>query len=183
MNDYIYISEQDIFNFVHFPEQLNAGKTEYIHSHESLFGESIRLCRAVRDELSQDHPISDEIRRKLTMRIPSYQQLPVILRPLPGPQPLHQARYTLAAASGQQEPIPANTRTFINDQKNCLIRLIPEGKAIRCFVFTPEGFSIRDFRLAVLPSDRVFHLTSPVQLLDLSPAEPVEQLSLTYTRD
>jgi len=181
MNDFLYISEQDIFNYVHFPELLAPGKAEYLQSHEYLFSETIKLCRSVRDEMNDENRISDEIRRKLSTAIPLYREQPVILQKLPGPLPVNQTRFTLAAASETKPPASAESRTFINEQKSYLIRLVPEGEATHCYVFTPEGILNQKFRLSVLPSDQTFDLSGPDQVLDLSPTEPVEQLSLTIT--
>lgn len=147
------VTEKDIFNFVFYPENVREEIKAFLLSIED-FNDAIIFYKELKAELNK--PVSDKIKSMLAEKIPAY-TLSSIIHLYPVEEIKKQKNgYVLAAASVEEKP-KIITKTFYNDDKTYIIKIINYSESSKIFVFSTQQEVIKDFDLIVLPENQKFH--------------------------
>lgn len=145
------ISEQDIFNYVFYPDKLLPAKYRYIKANMSLFERQIKLCEntfsALKDSVKGENRIITLI-KKPAKYIPQKPQ------------------YYLAADSIKMDK-SIRTETYIDNGNNILVKAVYYPDKTKIFLFNEGDKSVGDFRLIIKSADRSFQIDNfnePVEL-------------------
>ena len=150
----IYISEQDIFCFVFYPETLSDEKRKKI-SEDSSLSEAISFYRNMKLDLEIETDVENQ--KKLASRIPAYTLSNVIeLYPLKSPQPHKPKANRLAAASTELKPQTA-TKTFVDTDKEYIVKVLNFGDTTKVFVFSTKDEVVKDFNIIIEPQNLEYH--------------------------
>ena len=149
------ITEKDIFNYVFFKGTLNNAKIADIEKNENV-QKQIVFYKELKEYLSQDIP--DNTKKKLTAKIPAYNLADVITL-LPQELPETSKRVTLLKyAAASKIDSPSSVLTYINEEKNYLIRLHKEENKYRIFVFSTLQDKLKNLQLTFSPSGETISL-------------------------
>ena len=142
----IIIDEEDIFNFVFFPDSLSKKKLKYIESNQARFARDIEFCKKLQEDLST--PLPDSIKKKISERIVDRSRK--IFRLLPAQTPLSTAIHfnSLAAASEQQSPA---FLSFKDASDKVLVRLLLNENKQELFLFSREFMQGDKIRCKFIP--------------------------------
>lgn len=149
------ISEKDLFDFVFYPELLSDEMKQKIISSGNL-EEYKTFYQNLKEEL--DRGIDDEFKRIIAERIPAFSSTriivlhPVVLNITRKPAPSR-----LTAASVELEP-SLTMRTFVDSEKEYLIKVLTEKDQTRIFVFSTKVQAIRNFDIVITPGNLSFHM-------------------------
>ena len=167
------ISERDIFNFVFYESLLSPEKIKFIDDSDG-FNEVVNFYKNLKSAISQN--ISTEIKNKLREKIPAYRVSSYKLFPMPDiSQKKKPSILTLAADSGK---IKSNTTTttFIDEEKQFLIKLLNFENSAKLFVFSTDDEVIRNFKIIIQPSNLVFEQADNSQPLQID--NPIQAASI-----
>src|SRR3989304_8275183 len=148
------IEEQDIFNYIFSPAKLSEEKVKFIKSNESL-KEAIEFYKQLK--LNSEIITSSELKKKLAERIPAYKQTDVIeLYPLK--QSISQAANGNKMAAGTKDLIPrTTTKTFVDSDKDYLIKVLNYENETKVFVFSTKDKIVKNFDLIIEPQYLTYH--------------------------
>lgn len=158
------VTEKDIFNFVFYPENVKEEIKAFLLSIED-FNDAIIFYKELKTELNK--PVSDEVKSKLAEKIPAYSLNKIIhLYPV---EEIKKKRngYVLAAASVEEKP-KIVTKTFYNDDKSYIIKIINYSENAKIFVFSTQQEVIKDFDLITLPENQKYHFIDNKLPLEIS---------------
>ena len=149
------ITEKDIFNYVFFKETLDSAKVTDIQENKSIH-KQLLFYKELKEYLSQD--ISNNTKRKLAGKIPSY-TLENVITLFPQELPDNSRRIKLlkyAAASSMDRT--ASVLTYINEDKNYLVRLHKEENKYKIFIFSTLQKELKNLQLTFSPSGETISL-------------------------
>lgn len=170
------ISERDIFNFVFYPDLVREEIKLFLQSIEDST-DAIIFYKELKESL--DKGISIETQKKLSEKIPAYKFSNVIeLYPI---EEIKKKRnsYTLAAASPEEQP-KIVTKTFYDEDKSYIIKVINYEKNSKIFVFSTQQEVIKNFDIVVKPENQRFHLDDNSLPLELSNRIAPESISIEF---
>jgi hypothetical protein len=166
MNNFFDISEQDIFNFVFYPDQLSIEKKEYLNRHIDEFKEQIDFCMI----LKQSDIQSDYDKEKCKYDFTIIELLPIT--------PLnHNCNYlTLAAASAELSK-KIETKTFMDANSQYLVRLVCTEDEKKLYIFSKEKCLV-DAKLTLFPSEKSYKINPAEASIIIDKTEEVEKISI-----
>jgi hypothetical protein len=172
------ITEKDIFNFVFYSELLSKEKLKYLES-STDFQIEINFYSSLKESLSEE--LGSEIRKKIASKIDSYKFVNIIyLYPV---EEIHSHKMSnnvrLAAASPEEKP-KVSSKTFYDEEKTYIIKVINYEKSSRVFVFSTQYEIIKDFELNILPQNLKYHLSDNSAPLELDFNVEPESISLEF---
>jgi hypothetical protein len=143
------ITEKDIIDFVFYREALDSQKIAEIENNDN-FKEQLEFFAELKKQLSLE--LSTGLKKKLAEKIPAYRTENIIaLHPVKVPgtgEKIHLLKY--AAASGEEKG--TNVITFLNEDKNFLIRLHKLVENYKIFVFSTTQQKLNNLELTFYPS-------------------------------
>jgi len=170
----IVIDEQDLFNYVFFPESVADEKKGLIGSDIS-YNEIIEFYRQLK--LNSDIRPEEELQRKIASKIPAYSLSNVIqLYALKEPSIPKQNGNRLAADSKELKP-KMTTKTFVDNDKEYLIKVLNYGGQTKVFVFSTKDEVVKNFDIIIEPHNLKFHFednSEPLKIEDNIDAEKIE---------
>lgn len=167
MKDFIRISEQDIFYYVFYPDQLIADKKEFINAHKEEFKEQIEFCNALKEfKFASDN----------TTETFSFNQKPVELNLVELNAGVANNILTLAAASSELSK-KIETKTFTDEKSQYLVRLVSTEEEKRLYVFS-KAKNFKSARLTLLPSNKSYTVDSLDSSILIDTIENVEKISI-----
>ncbi|MDR3667296.1 MAG: hypothetical protein P4L35_10680 [Ignavibacteriaceae bacterium] len=172
MNSKIEITELDLFTFVLFRNELSKEKKEFIESNIELFADQIEIIK------QSQIPLNDELKEEAISkcRLP-LEKKEILVFPLNYEITVpSEATLTLAAKSADIDIHPL-TRTFIDEGKSVLLKLINEKGITKVFLFDSEGRSMEKYIITTYPSDIVISSNNDNPILNLNLAE-IEKISV-----
>ena len=129
------IDEQDIFTYIFFPEKLNADKQQLIESDKTL-EEAVEFYRQLKQ--SAERELSHSLKEKIAAKIPVYKlENAVELYPLVDKQMLNHNGNRMAASTKELTP-QMTTKTFVDNDKDYLIKVLNYGNETKVFVFSTK---------------------------------------------
>ena len=167
MQNYLRISEQDIFYYVFYPDQLITDKKEFLDAHREEFKEQIEFCNALKEFKFNSENTGETI---------SFNQQKVELRPInfKATDPFN--ILTLAAASSELSK-KIETKTFTDENSQYLVRLVSTEDEKRLYVFSKTK-SFKSAKLTMLPSNKSYTVDSPDSSILIDTIENVEKISI-----
>jgi len=172
------ITEKDTFNFVFYPEAVTKEKDDFLKS-SSDFKEEIEFYSLLKKSLNEE--LGFDIRRKIASKIDTYKLANIIyLYPV---DEYHNHKISnnvrLAAASPEEKP-KVSSKTFYDEDKTYIIKVINYEKNSRVFVFSTQYELIKDFELNILPQNLKYHILDNSAPLELDFNVEPESISLEF---
>jgi hypothetical protein len=168
------ITEHDIFNFVFYPDLLNKEIKAFLASIEES-SDAISFYKELKSELESN--LTNEIRTKIKNKIPAYHPLNIIqLHALKQTKDKKQNGSRLAAGSTELKP-KMTTKTFVDNDKEYLIKILNYGDKTKVFVFSTKDEVVKNFDIIIEPDNLKFHLednSEPLKINHLIDAEKIE---------
>lgn len=159
------VNERDIFNFVFYPGLVREEIKMFLHSIEDST-DAIIFYKELKDSLNSD--LSIETKKKISEKIPIYEFSNIIqLYPVEENKKKRNS-FTLAAASPEETP-KIVTKTFYDEDKSYIIKVINYEKNSKIFVFSTQQEVIKNFDLIIQPQNEKYHIKDnliPLELAD-----------------
>jgi len=173
----IAIDEQDLFYSVFFPENISAEKTSYIETDKS-FAEILEFYRNLKSN-SESKP-NDALKRKIAKRIPAYSLSNVIqLYALKDSLLPKQNGNRLAADSKELKP-KMTTKTFVDNDKEYLIKVLNYADITKVFVFSTKDEVVKNFDMIIEPHNLKFHFEDNSEPLIIEHTIEAEKIEIRF---
>lgn len=169
------MTEQDIFNFVFYPEELSGEKKAEIENSE-IYKPAVDFYYHLKKEINK--PIDISLRGKIAEKIPSY-SLPEIIEFFPVENNIKKNNDNIlryAADSVNEENVKAVS--FISPDKNYLIRIIDAKDKKLLYVFSVKEKVIKDFTITIYPKHITYQFTDNTDPLALPLDLDVEKVEI-----
>lgn len=176
-NNKIQITEQDIFNFVFYPETLSEEKRKAIEENKS-FSEAIEFYQNLKSEI--DSKLDYSIKKKIAEKIPVYSLPKMIeLHPLNDIN-FQKKTYRLAADSETELKPKITTKTFVDDEKDYMIKILQNGEKTKIFVFSTQDEILENFNIYIEPQKLEFHLKDNSEPLILEGKVEIDKIKIHF---
>lgn len=169
------ISEQDLFNYVFFPESISEDKKVMISEDKSLH-ETIEFYRMLKENNgnSSDRSLREQIARK----IPAY-SLPKVIMLHRMKEPVRSKPNGNRLAAGSKElKAKMTTRTFVDNDQEYLIKVLNYGNMTKVFVFSTKDEVVKNFDLIIEPHNLHYHFEDNTEPLKIAQAIEAESIIL-----
>lgn len=176
-NKNITIEEADIFNLVFFPNSITEEKRLIIESDLSYkevidFYKNLKIESKVRE--------NDDVKKIIASKIPAYTLGNVIcLYPLKVPSIGKKYDQRLAAGSTELKP-KMTTKTFVDNQKEYLIKVLNDGNSTKVFVFSTKDELVKNFDIVIEPQNRKYHFEDNSEPLNLPGSIEADSITLSF---
>jgi hypothetical protein len=164
------ITEKDLFDFVFFPFLLSKEKFLYLENSND-FSKEIEFFTELKKSLRKE--ISDEERILISQKIPAYSfgvsnKVANVIHLYPVELPKKKVKGLILAAASENNGKPKVTsRTFYDDNKTYIIKVINYENSCKIFVFSTQYEVIKNFDLVIAPQNLRYHIddnTVPLEL-------------------
>ena len=156
------ITEQDIFNYVFYPEELGHGIIEYIDLNKNLFKEQIEFCENIHVELNKLKAENNNI---------------ITLKKMPPIKIEQKSTYYLAADSMSLDK-SIKTETFINADNNLIAKVISYSSKTKIFILNEKNNTIKNFKLIVKPSNISYNIPNISEPIELPAGIEIESIDI-----
>ena len=171
------VTERDIFNFVFYPDLVREEIRSFLASIENSTDAIIfykELKKSLEEELSLDLKI------KIAKKIPSYSLTKMItLYPLKEHKAQKQNGNRLAAASTELK-LKTTTKTFIDNDKEYLIKVLNYGDITNVFVFSTKDEVVKNFDIIIEPYNLKYHFEDNSEPLKINKPIEAEKIELRF---
>ena len=172
----MFTTEKDIFYYVFSPETINEEKRLFIAESEEL-SSLVRLYTDIKNGL--DEEISPDLKAKISAKIPAYKLTRVYEL---FPWTIEASEYNsstavLAAATAETEQ-GVFSKTFIDREKNIIIRLIGTMSKARLFVFPVSGEKLGEFTLTLNPGLQKYYFEDSQETKILENLPEISSISI-----
>lgn len=175
----IIIDEQDLFNFVFYPDLLSENKRKKILNDESL-SDVIEFYKQLKSNSARE--LSNSLKKAIAKKIPVYSFVNVItLYPLKVPQIVKKEKHRLAARSVDLAP-KMTTKTFIDNEKEYMIKVMSYEKSTKIFVFSTNDEVVNNFDITIEPQNLKYHFDDNSEPLQLDQVIEVEKIQLSFSK-
>ncbi len=172
------ITEEDIFTYVFNREVLPQDKITAIESSEN-FREQVKFLSSLKQELNADISFYDKI--KIARKIPLYKVPEFIeLFPLKKPITVNNNKVLILAAASPDTPPKFQTKTFIDEKKQFLIKLVSTEKQSKIFVFSTTDEELHKLRLIISPGEVEYRMENNSQPLVLDGSVNAELIKIGF---
>jgi hypothetical protein len=173
----IVIDEHDLFCYIFFPESVSSEKKELIESDNS-FEETLDFYRKLK--LNTENKPDDALKKKIANKISAYSLSNVIqLYPLKEPMITIQSGNRLAADSKELKP-KMTTKTFVDNDKEYLIKVLNYGGQTKVFVFSTKDEIVKNFDIIVEPHNLKFHFDDNSEPLKVDHTIEAEKIEIRF---
>jgi hypothetical protein len=170
------ITEKDIFYYIFYPSELEEDKLRYIDESKDRFPQ-MSVYREINDSLNRE--VSPAVKNKLAKKIPAY-KLPVVYELFPWTieaAELDKNNPVLAAAT-VEVPSENLSKTFIDKEKNIIIRLIGTNSRSRLYVFPVSGNKLGEFALTLNPGRQKYYFRDSLESRIIEDVPEVHSISI-----
>lgn len=175
----MHIYEHDIFNYVFFPHVLSDDKKIYLETNRNLYKEELEFYSNFNKPIPKD--INDKLDTKVEKKLNKYFQSIVIeLHPIKEPQKQKFNEHKLAAASRGLTP-QMITKTFLDEEKEILIKVIGEGETTKIYIFSTKNERINNFDIIIEPLGVKYHLQNNLEPLKIEKVIDIESIKIQLT--
>lgn len=172
------ITERDIFNFVFYPELVKEEIKEFLHTIENN-SDSIAFYKELKSEL--ENSIPKDIKNKIADKIKSYLPINIIeLHPLREPEIKKENGSRLAAASITELKPKMTTKTFVDNEKEYLIKVLNYGETTKVFVFSTKDEIVKNFDIVIEPHHLKYHFEDNSEPLRIERSIEPEKIQLQF---
>ncbi len=171
----ISINEQDLFNYIFFPENLSDEKKEMIGADKSL-GEILEFYRKLRTG-SESLP-DKSLKERIADKIPAY-TLPgfIQLHPLKD-SGVTKPNGSRLAADSKELTAKMTSKTFVDNEKEYLIKVLNYSNMTKVFVFSAKNETVKNFNLIIEPQNLHYHLDDNSEPLMIDQSIEAESIRL-----
>lgn len=171
----IIIEEQDVFTFVFFPQNLSSEKRIEIEA-DQRFKEAVEFYTQLK--VNSKNAPSEQIRRRIAKKIPAYKLNNVIeLYPVKMELPLTKNGNRMAAGTRELTP-KTTTKTFVDLDKDYLIKIINYETETKIFVFSAKDEIVKNFELIIEPHKLTYHFEDNSEPLVIPYSVDAEKIQL-----
>jgi hypothetical protein len=171
------INEQDIFTYVFFPEKLSSDKCQIITS-DKTFEEAIEFYTHLKQNSRKE--LNRSLQKKIAEKIPAYKLADVIvLYPLVASKTQNQNGNHMAAATKELTP-KMTTKTFVDNEKDYLIKVLNYGNETKVFVFSTKDEVVRNFDIVIEPKNLTYHFEDNSEPLVINHSVDAEKIQLKF---
>lgn len=173
------VTERDIYNFVFFPESLRAEIKAFLSSIEDS-SEAVIFYKEMKSEL--DKELTTNEKRKIAEKIKAY-KLPNVITLYPMHEPYKNKRpnHLVLAAASENNTVPKMvTKTFVDDGKDYLIKVLTYGSTTKVFVFSTHDEIIKDFNIVIEPHNLKYHLNDNTEPLKIDQAIEADLVKIEF---
>lgn len=176
-NKKIVIEEQDLFCYIFFPESVLTAKKEIIKIDNS-FEEVLEFYRNLK--LNSEIKPDDILKKKIANKIPAYSLSNVIqLYALKDPEVQKQNGNRLAASSTELKP-QMTTKTFVDNDKEYLIKVLNYADITKVFVFSTKDEVVKNFDIIIEPHNLKYHFEDNSEPLKIDKPIEAEKIELRF---
>lgn len=173
------IEEQDLFNFVFYPERISSDKKNIIECDNTL-NEALDFYKQLK--INSNRERSDSLKKMIAKKIPAYTSANVIsLYPLKAPVIQKRNQNRLAAGSIDLSP-KMTTKTFVDNEKEYLIKVLSSEEKTKIFVFSTNDEVVNNFDIMIEPQNLKYHLDDNSEPLQLDQVIEVEKIQLSFSK-
>lgn len=169
------ITERDIFNFVFYPELVKEEIKAFLTTIENN-SDAIAFYKDLKSDL--ENKITKDIQKKIKGKIKSYRPLNIIeLHTLKEPKLKIENGSRLAAASTTELKPKMTTKTFVDNDKEYLIKVLNYGDMTKIFVFSTKDEVVKNFDIVIEPQHLKYHLddnSEPLKIEQLIEPERIQ---------
>jgi hypothetical protein len=164
------ITEKDLFDYIFFPDLLSKEKYQYL-GNSNKFSEEIEFFTELKKSLRRE--LTEHEKILISKRFPFYSNYVVndtsrIIHLYPEDLPKKKVKgLELSAASVNNSKSEIITRTFYDDNKTYIIKVINHHSYSKIFVFSTLDAIIKNFEITVFPQGIKYHFddnTKPLLL-------------------
>lgn len=177
-NQNMIIDEQDLFTYIFFPESVSPEKKDIIESDKS-FEAILEFYRQLKSNsmITTD----DKLKKMIVVKIPAYSLENVIrLYALTEPVVSKQNGNRLAAGSTELKP-KMTTKTFVDNNKEYLIKVLNYGDNTKVFVFSTKDEVVKNFDIVIEPHNLKYHFEDNSEPLKIDKSIEAEKIELRFT--
>lgn len=173
------VTERDIFNFVFYPEMVREEIKSFLASIENT-SEAVIFYKELKSSLAMN--ITDTIKSKIAKKINLYKfSRVIILYPMHNPLTEKKHDYLVLAAASEKNITPQMvTKTFVDDGKDYLIKILTYGNNTKIFVFSTHDEIIKDFHIVIEPQNLRFHLKDNTEPLKIDSGIEADQIRIEF---
>ncbi len=170
------ITEKDIFYYVFSPGNLGKEKLRYIAENGVLYP-AVEVYSDIKNSLEEE--ISPSLRTKIAEKIPAYKLTRVyeLFSWTIEASEYNTSTAVLAAATAETES-GVFSKTFIDKEKNIIIRLIGTVKNARLFVFPVSGEELGEFTLTLNPGLQKYYFKNSQESKILEDLPEISSISI-----
>jgi len=175
----IIINEQDLFNFIFYPESLSADKKTIIAADKTLIA-ALEFYQQLKNNANREH--NDSLKRMIAKKIPVYTLTNVIsLYPLKNPTIERHKEGRLAADSIDLTP-KMTTKTFVDNEREYLIKVLSYEVATKIFVFSTNDEVVKNFDIIIEPQNLRFHFDDNTVPLEIKQAIDAARIHIDFIK-
>lgn len=176
--DSMNITEKDIFDFVFGKGSLPDDIKNFLRNTDD-YKEQIIFYTEMKNSL--DMEIGVELKKKFADKIAEYTFPSVIhLYPQKEKSVKKNVRQVFAAASENEKP-KITSKTFYDENRNFIIKLLNYESSSKIFVFAVYDEIIKDFTINLLPQNLHYHMDDNSLPLELEMNLEPESISLEFS--
>jgi hypothetical protein len=151
MQNQIKITEIDLFRFVFFTDKLSNEKRELLEN-SKRFETEINFYNQLR--VSMQTNLSFSVKQKLTEKIPAYKFDRIFdLHPQESKLTKRKNDVLVLAAASPDVQTGVTVKTFIDDEKNLLIKFLNFGDHSKVYIFSANDEVLTNFKVKFLPQN------------------------------
>ena len=178
-NENIIIEEQDLFNFIFYPESISEEKKTVIAADKTLI-EALEFYQQLRNNANWQH--SDSLKKLMAKKILAYTLYNVIsLYPLKVPAIEGRKESRFAAGSIDLAP-KMTTKTFVDNEKEYLIKVLSYEETTKIFVFSTNDEVVKDFDIIIEPQNLRFHFDNNMEPLEIKQSIDAERIQIDFSK-
>ena len=176
-NENIIIDEHDLFCYIFFPTSVAYEKNKIIESEKS-YEEILEFYTQLKTN-SESSP-DESLKRKIANKIPAYSLSNVIqLYALKNPEVPKQNGNRLAAGSTELKP-KMTTKTFVDNDKEYLIKVLNYADITKVFVFSTKDEVVKNFDIIIEPHNLKYHFEDNSEPLKIDKVIETDSITLKF---
>ncbi len=173
------IYEQDLFNFIFYPENISEEKEAFIVADKTLI-EALEFYKQLKNNANREH--KDSFKRMIAKKIPAYTLFSIItLYPLKVSTIERTKEHRLAAGSIDLVP-KMTTKTFVDNEKEYLIKVFSSGDSTKVFIFSTKDEVVKNFDLIIEPNNHTFHCDDNSEPIEINQRIEAEKIQLSFNK-
>ena len=172
------ITEKDIFNFVYYPDLVKEEIKAFLVTIENS-SDAIAFYKELKSDL--ENSLTAGIKKKIADKIKSYLPINIIeLHPLKEPKVKKENGSRLAAASTTELKPKMTTKTFVDNEKEYLIKVLNYGETTKVFVFSTKDEVVKNFDIVIEPHHLKYHLDDNSEPLKIEQSIEPQRIQLQF---
>lgn len=168
------INEHDIFCYVFFPEVLSPVKKEIIEEN-STYREALEFYLSLKKDMGNTPDYN--LKEKIAAKIPAY-TLSNVIRLFPMKEHLHPGTNGRLAAASKELVPKMYTKTFVDTEKEYLIKFLHFEDITKVFVFSTKNEVVKDFDIVTHPDNLRYHFKDNSEPLEIKESIEIESLTI-----